>query len=323
MKMENHRDFHHGDLLDRAVDAVLREPTPDDLPSDRLAQLAGLVRKSADQPYPINIITRIKNMRARTRIAVAATILIAFFGLMSWLLPDSGASVAFADVAEKIANVSSATWKSTTTISKLEHETVTMTSTEMFLAPSHQRTETIGFFGSPHIRIVDSQKNKAIWIYPDIKKATFQDLTNPQPAGLMREFEDLQKLVVVAKSGKGGKVVRLGVKTIDGVSAEGFRIREGNTETVIWADSKTLLPVRVEKRESSPDSREEYTVMSDFRVDVKLDKSLFSLDVPKGYTVGPVTGTLQMLPPKRKQGTIQTEPPKEKPGTLQPRVEGT
>ena len=111
MKMENREDFHHDDLLERAVDAVLRDPIPDELPPDQVAQLVAVVRQAADQPYPITLIERIKNMKPRTRIAVAATVLIAFLGLMSWLVPGSGLALAFADVAEALNSVHSATWK--------------------------------------------------------------------------------------------------------------------------------------------------------------------------------------------------------------------
>jgi hypothetical protein len=51
----------------------------------------------------------------------------------------------------------------------------------------------------------------------------------------------------------------------------------------IWADPKTLLPVRFEQRSTTgPEGR---TVMTDFQVDVELDESLFSLEVPGDYTV--------------------------------------
>jgi hypothetical protein len=44
-----------------------------------------------------------------------------------------------------------------------------------------------------------------------------------------------------------------------------------------------MLPVRVE--ETTSDGPKVRIVMTDFQVDVELDESLFSLDVPEGYTV--------------------------------------
>ena len=58
-------------------------------------------------------------------------------------------------------------------------------------------------------------------------------------------------MVADAQSGKGGKVERLGVETIDGRPAEGFRFQLGTIEVKIWADPKTLLPIRVEETRSA------------------------------------------------------------------------
>jgi len=288
--MENHKDFHHDDLLDRAVDAVLSDPIPDDLPPDRVAQLAAVVRQAADRPYPITIITRIRNMRVSTRIAVAATVLVAVFGLMSWLLPG-GVSVAFADVAEALTKVHSATWKSTTVekVKEPQNKTYTTNKIEMYLAPLHERTETTFSGGGKLILIFDGQKNRGIYLDSVSKTgrilAPVVDPKDPPPANPpCSTFHSLQKLVMDAKSGKFGKVDRLGAKTIDGRPAEGFRIQQGSTETKIWADAKTMLPVRLEQRMSIPSmSLEVYTEMSDFQVDAKLDESLFSVDMPDGY----------------------------------------
>ena len=63
----------------------------------------------------------------------------------------------------------------------------------------------------------------------------------------------------------------------------GFRIPKADRETKIWADPDTGLPVRVEfTSHRRPKTRK---VMSDFRINVDLDESLFSLEVPEGYTV--------------------------------------
>jgi hypothetical protein len=74
-------------------------------------------------------------------------------------------------------------------------------------------------------------------------------------------------------------------------------------EVKIWADPKTLLPIRVEYATTDPESS---TIMTDFRVNVPLDESLFAVDVPPGYTIQQtkeldaskpwafVTGTLRM-----------------------------
>ena len=78
---------------------------------------------------------------------------------------------------------------------------------------------------------------------------------------------------------------RLGAETIDGRTAEGFRIQLGAIDVKIWADPKTLLPIRVEETTEAADGPKVSIVMTDFQVNVPLDESLFSVDVPPGYTV--------------------------------------
>lgn len=285
--MENSNKFHHDEMLERAVDAVLREPIPEDLPPERVAQLTALLRQAAEKPYRTSLMERIRTMKPTTKIAVAASALIAFAGLLSWLVPGSGTAVAFADVAEALNSVHSATWKTTsvTEVKAPEEKTVTLHSDVMYLAPSHERTVFTADDGkSQAINIVDGQKNRAITLSLATKTATIIDFKNfpadDSPFG--RTFQGLRELVARAESGKEGKVERLGMQRIDGRNAEGFRIQRGSIDVKLWADPKTLLPIRAEYISTDPKSS---TVMTDFRFNVPLDKSLFSLEVPPGYTV--------------------------------------
>ncbi|MGD9634160.1 MAG: outer membrane lipoprotein carrier protein LolA [Pirellulales bacterium] len=166
-----------------------------------------------------------------------------------------------------------------------QNETVTFAGVGMFLAPAHERMESTGQ-GVKSIQIVDGEKDQALTLIPATKMAIVIQLKNLPPgreSPFGKTFQGLRELVVDAQSGKTGKAERLGVETIDGRPAEGFRIQLGSTEVKIWADPKTLLPVRVEQTTTSgPKVRH---VMSDFKVDVELNKELFSLELPKGYTL--------------------------------------
>lgn len=286
--MENRRDFHHDDLLGRAVEAVLRNPIPDELSPEQVAQLVAVVQQAASKPRPVTLMKRIRNMKLRTKLAVAATALIAFVGLISWLVPGSGVAVAFADVAEALNSVHSATWKATTVVEMKvpQNKTTTFSKRAMFLSPSHERTEATAD-GAMSIHIVDGQKGKMISLVPTTKTAMVINLKNfpPQNSPFGRTFQGLRELVSNAQSGKVGKVERLGVKTIDGRSAQGFDIQLGATEVKIWADPKTLLPIRVEQTNETAGVSKVSIVMTDFKVNIPLDESLFSVDVPPGYTV--------------------------------------
>jgi outer membrane lipoprotein-sorting protein len=285
--MENHANFHHEELLNHAVDAVLREPEPDALSPDQIAQLVAKVRQAADKPCPITFMERIRKMKPRTKLAVAAAALLISFGLLSWLVPGGGVAVAFADVAEALNNVHSATWKSTAVVELKgpQKKTVTYHTAAMFLAPSRERTE-ITAEGDTSVSICDGQKDRVLILSPSVKTAMFIDFKNLPPDNPFgKTLQGLRELVANAQDGKAGKVERLGEQTIDGRRAQGYRIQVGAVDVKIWADPKTLLPVRVEQSSGSGTGAEVRIVMTDFQVGVDLDESLFSFDVPAGYTI--------------------------------------
>jgi outer membrane lipoprotein-sorting protein len=282
--MEDRNNFDRDDLLNRAVEAVLRQPRPDVPPPDQLAELVARVRHAAEQPHPITLTERIKNMKPMTRIAVAAAVLIAFAGLISWLAPHGGTSTAFAAVAEALNAVQTATWKTEMTVKGPDGKPVTTTWKNMFLAPSHERIEIAAGSGkATGISVIDGQRDKMITLLPDIKTAYVVNFKNiPKESPMGRTFQGLRELVANAQSGKGGKVEPLGEKTIDGRRADGFHIQLGLIDVKLWANPQTLLPIRIEETTTSPEAQ---IVMTDFQTGVSLDPALFSIDVPAGYTV--------------------------------------
>jgi outer membrane lipoprotein-sorting protein len=280
--MEKRENFNPDNLLDRAVDAVLRDAIASEPPPERVAQLIAAVERAANQPAPSTLLERIKNMRLRTQIAVAAVALLALLGLVSWLVPGTGVPMAFADVAEALTKVRSATWKTMTEVKGPDNKTHKWSGIGMFLAPSRERTE-ITADGKTSVTIMDGEKDKVLSLDPAAKTATIINLKNlPREGPYGRTFQDLRELVAAAHGGKGRKVERLPAEMIDGRRTEGFRIQLGAVEVKVWADPKTSLPIRVEEITASPET---HIVMTDFQVGADLDNSLFSLDVPVGYTV--------------------------------------
>jgi outer membrane lipoprotein-sorting protein len=214
-------------------------------------------------------------------LATAASLLIVYVGLSNF----TGSAIVFAQVAEVLKSVRSASWKTTTVTKGLKDEDVTSTGVGMFLAPSHERIETT-LLGAKTVQIMDGEKDKILSLVPATKTAMVIELKNVPPDRgnpFGNSFKGLRDLVIDAQSGTAQKAERLGVETIDGRRAEGFRIQKGSHEIKIWADPETLLPVRFEQR--TTDGPEGRTVMTDFQVDVDLEESLFSLEVPNGYTV--------------------------------------
>jgi outer membrane lipoprotein-sorting protein len=184
----------------------------------------------------------------------------------------------------RLNDVRSATWKITSVVKRAGRGTETSTAVGMFLAPSRGRIENTTK-GRAKVQLFSGDKDDYICLIPAARIALVTSLKNrPRGAALDTAFVSQRKLIADVRRRTDQGVKRLGVETIDGRRAEGFRIREGSTTTEIWADLKTSLPVRFEIVASfGPD--EIRTTMTNYHVNVDLDESAFDLKVPAGYSV--------------------------------------
>ena len=285
--MVDPKDPNHDDLLQEAFASVGATPVPDGPPEELVAQVSAALHRAeeaANQPSTMNFKERILAMKLTTklttRIAIAATVLIAVGGLLAWLAPGGGTVFAFEKVAEAFANIRTATCKFT---SERNEGKTAVEGQVMFLAPSRQRQEG-PVPGGQMIMIYDGAQGKCLTLVPGEKVAFFTEIENMPADKQTNTFEQMRKLVSDARSGAVDEIEELGRQTIDGRQAVGFRIIEDNTQQTVWADPETGLPIRVEfVRRAGP---KHASVWSDFRINVELDESLFSMDVPEGYTVG-------------------------------------
>lgn len=81
-------------------------------------------------------------------------------------------------------------------------------------------------------------------------------------------------------------VRRLGRRMVEGMAVEGFELtRSDGLPITIYADLKTSLPVRIEQTVRISNDQSLEVVTTNISFDVDLDESLFSLEVPTGYTL--------------------------------------
>ncbi len=190
----------------------------------------------------------------------------------------------FADVAEKLAEIRTATCKVYGRGTEGPEETKWREWATYLMAPGFTRME----FDNGQILIEDHRKKKCIRLNPDKKLANVWDMNqwidlvdNENPV------EELREAVRWIK--EGGDVEELGTKQIDGRTAVGFRLKlkgkNQDTDMTIWADPKTGLPIRIEQTITGPGPSVDHSVFKDFRFNVKLDDSLFDVEPPEGYTV--------------------------------------
>jgi hypothetical protein len=175
----------------------------------------------------------------------------------------------------------------------VDGKTTTINSKGYFLAPSLERVE--GSMGSGEvtarsIMILDSLAAKAITLLPEEKKAMIINIatTEKSAGGTANMFETVRQLVREGRSDSGRKVESLGNKEIDGTPAVGFRTHNNMAYVTLWADPQTARLVRVEFDRLAGGGR---GVMTNFRYDIELEPSLFSLEPPAGYTVQTQTVT--------------------------------
>jgi len=87
-------------------------------------------------------------------------------------------------------------------------------------------------------------------------------------------------------------VRRLGRRTVEGMATEGFELtKPGDDHSItVYADPQTSLPVRIEETVQMSDGQLIEIATTEIIFDPQLDESLFSLDVPAGYTEQSVDG---------------------------------
>jgi outer membrane lipoprotein-sorting protein len=239
---------------------------------------------------PLSTVKGTRNMKRIVRLAVAGSILVAV-GVFACSIIGGSSNVAFAQVAQALESLRSATFDMTITVrdymgreeedGNLKPPTV-MTAKGYFLAPSLQRME-MGANGSEStsIMIMDEKAGKGLMLAPNQKLAITldaQELARDKKSS-PNMFETARQLVREANS-TGVKAESLGTKEIDGRTAVGFRVQSNMQDMTLWVDPETARPIRIELVSGMSDGG-----LSNFRYDVDLDPSLFSFEPPAGYTV--------------------------------------
>ncbi len=281
-------------------------------PAETAAHVAEGIRKVGVIPLTVE---RTRQMKRIAKLAVAATILVAFGTLVVWMMIGGGSTnIAFAEVAKALDSLRSATYDVTSEAKGENGKSPgTATGKGFFLAPSHQRMElsreisiTSGKTTINQIMIIDGQAAKWLMLMPDQKLAEamdmkiIEDIIKKSGNGARPDlFEMVRRLVREGSSGTGDKVERLGKKEIDGHAAIGFRTHSSTIQgtmvgmmgdMTLWADPETARPIRIEFADQrSGDVR---LVMNNYRYDVDLDRSLFSLEPPEGYSTVAMNVTL-------------------------------
>ena len=202
-------------------------------------------------------------MNRTTRIAATLLLAAGFVAIVAWMIVGPGASVAWADVQAAVKNVHTAVFG----ISIGWDQDRPTAGKMMYMEPGLTRMET-----PETVSIIDWEKGKFLAMFPATKTAhstVITGMANPYHHDWLGE---LKKIIGSQDADQIGK------DTIDGRSVQGWRMTQDGDSVTVWADAKTAALVTVEFTAEGA-----HGVMSDFEVNVPLDKSLFSLQPPAEY----------------------------------------
>jgi outer membrane lipoprotein-sorting protein len=209
-----------------------------------------------------------------SRISAAAILALAIGGIAVWF-HGGGTTPAFANFIEPILVAKTVTFKTT-----FEGEGQKITGKVMATAsPQRMRLEQ-----EKMVTITDDMGNN-LTLLPTEKVAIVTTLANvPKEKRPKTIFFELQSQLADARDQPDWIRQSLGEKVIDGRSLVGYRLTGHGMICDVWGDSKTGMPVRIEKSApSNPNMKP--MICSDFVFDADLKESLFSLEPPAGYKV--------------------------------------
>ncbi|MBC8471271.1 MAG: hypothetical protein H8D56_17555 [Planctomycetes bacterium] len=128
------------------------------------------------------------------------------------------------------------------------------------------------------VSIIDLEAMRILTLTVSKKEAAYIDLKGlPSMPNYM---DTLRNIISELQEKPDFEVEELGTQEIDGREAIGFLARHPKVELTIWADSETALPVRLEQV-----GGQMKIICKNVKFDVPMDESLFSMEVPEGYTL--------------------------------------
>ena len=235
-------------------------------------------------------IWRIIMKNKSAKFAAAGVIMIAVILVLN-IFPGPGiASVALADVANKIEQIQNCVFKKTTTMSS-ENNGINSFDSLVYYTQAALREDLYNDQKiAAQVYVIFSDR---ILVTVDHTRKVFRkmDLTDED----MEKFSPVSPKNIVDLILSKGKYTELGRKTVDGILSEGFEF-EGtrailsmdkekikNVVTRLWVDVKTNLPVRVEVDCMLNNELKARVVMYDPKWDVDLEPDFFEPKIPADY----------------------------------------
>jgi outer membrane lipoprotein-sorting protein len=209
-------------------------------------------------------------------VAAAASVL--FVVGVSFLVVDRGAGVAFADVVQNVKDASSVTFRNKQKIGRQPEMEF-----QWYLQGEQIR------FEMPNVMavIADLKMKKGLRLNMANKTARQMDLDDESMALFTNPVDQLRKA-------KPEDAELLGEESFGKLKAKVYRVQrvdflgiQGKGEMKVWIDSISELPVKITV---SDQEGKRFLSFDQFEWNKRLNKKLFRLEAPAGYTVNDLLG---------------------------------
>lgn len=266
------------DPLDQLSESLANLPVPEGPDSEVKQCLLEMLTHTSTQLETVRPVSfwRGKTMR---KLAIAAALVLVVLGFSDFLLPSNnganngGAGAVFAAMLEQVRQIRTVTYE---THFKMEGIPAQVLQTSV-LEPNWLRQESTEE-GKEFQQIVDVAQGKSVSLFPSQKKAMVVELVGRSAQGsqsIIKQFEELS----------GESATFVSEEELDGISVLKYTCSEAGMKITVWANPLTRLPVRVFLTDSWEAAKAKMQITyTNFKWDVELDESLFSLEVPDGYT---------------------------------------
>jgi outer membrane lipoprotein-sorting protein len=246
---------------------------PEGPSAETRARTLAALRAAAAQPDAIPLLRRTTML---TALKIAAAVLLTAGGLFYvTLAPQAEAMVAFTVVAEKLRDAHTLSFLQTTQVPGRKQPMVIR---YLYKEPGLIRSESPG--GGP-VTIFDTLRNKLLILDQSKKSALLMEGAAPKGPNAPKDI--VADMVAGMRTLGEKKGEPAGRERIGGVEAQGFRVVEGGSTLVVWADPKTKLPLRIDVT-TQLQGKEVRGTLTDLALDPPLDDNLFRLEAPDGYT---------------------------------------
>ena len=277
MNEQNHEDL---ECLKDHVAAVLNDTPEEDWCQAARHRLQNSLESTKEESW---IMTLIKNKsQGKLRWAVSLPLAALLVFALIFGIPEIGGngSEAFAQVARQLRTARTLVYTMVIHTTGMMDGKPDMAKQEIaFKEPGLMRMSE----GSTKVHIMDYPRKKAISLNTKTREFIEADFKNfpDKASNVSDEIEWLRNIPEQADEVLGSKI-------LDGRSVTGYRVTSGSFDMTAWVDSDsgdliTIEAVTSDFMRAIMGLPEAQIILSDFKFNVPLDDSLFSMEMPSGF----------------------------------------